>query len=115
MAARRGLANSERLALDSTHASASVTMVSAPCFVYGAVVTLTDTNATGVVTLNDVSASGDVATDAGKTLRIKLGAGGVSAGHASQHIQFNPPIFIQRQLAAAITNADVTVRYLAAS
>jgi hypothetical protein len=115
MAARRGLGNSERLGLDSTHASASVTMVAAPCFVFGAVISLTDTNATGVVTLNDVSASGDVATDAGKLLRFKIGAGGVSAGQSAQVITFNPPIYVQRTLAAAITNADVAVRYLPAS
>lgn len=116
MAVRRGLGNQERLAIDSTHASASVTLVSAPCFLYGVVVSKTDTNATGLATLNDVSASGDVAADINKTLRVKLSAGGVSAeGESAINIPFDPPIFIAKTLAVAITNAEVTVRYLAAS
>ncbi len=115
MAARRGLGNEERLGLDSTHVSASATLVFAPCFVYRAIVTLTDTNSTGVITLNDVSASGDVATDTIKLMRVKLGAGGVSAGAVAQVYNFNPPVYIQRTLAAAATNAEVAIHYLAAS
>jgi hypothetical protein len=116
MATRRGLGNEERLGLDSMHASASSTLVFAPCFVYRAIVSLTDTNASGLITLNDVSASGDVAADAAKVFKIKLGAGGISAGNNSAEVfNFNPPIYVQRTLAAAITNGDVAVHYVAAS
>lgn len=114
MATRRGLGNEERLGLDFVHSSGSNTLVSAPTFLFSVNVALIDTSATGKVTLADSSASGDAAAESAKMV-FKLGPLGASGGTTGQPIALPKPIYIQKGLVCALTNAEVSVTHLAAS
>lgn len=115
MAARRGIGNDERLALDFAHASASRSLSLAPCFLFAInSIALIDTSATGSVTLTDSSASGDAAKENEKMV-FKLGPLGASGGTSGIPVTLPKPIYISKSLVCAVTNAEVSVSYLAAS
>lgn len=114
MATRRGASNQDRLALDIVHVSADASLVLAPCFLYAINVALIDTSATGKVVIADSSASGDALNESAKWV-FKLGPLGASGGTSGTPVVFQKPVYIQKTLVADITNAEVSVQYLAAS
>ena len=113
MANRRGLSNQERLALSMATVTADASLVEAPCFLYSAVFSALVLTATGQVALGDSTASGDAIKELAK-IDVTFGAGGSSAANTSAVVMnFSPPIFIAKTLVADITNAKVSVTYLA--
>lgn len=116
MAQRRGMGNGERFALDMVTVTADASLVLGACFVYSMVCGLIDVSASGSVVLADSTASGSCDNESAK-IEVKLGAGAVSAGAFNGVFSkdFNPPIYVQKTLVADITNATVSVTYVAAS
>ena len=103
--------NAERLALDMATVSATATLVSAPCFVYSAVFSPTNTNTTGECSLADTSASADAIAESAK-IQVRFGSQGASASVAPVVMNFNPPLYIAQTLAAGTTGVQVSVTYL---
>lgn len=116
MASRRGMANSERLALNLANVTATGAVVAAPCYVYTLDASLSDTNATGVLSVGDSSAAGDLVKESTR-LDFRLGNGGASAAGGILVRNFIPPLYIATQLFFANSTGvnKVSVSYLAAS
>lgn len=111
---RRGPSNLERFALDSRAATATSTVASGPLYLHQVVVSLNDTNATGEIALSDVTATAgaDFGVAARQILRIKLGAGGVSAaGGAPLMFSMDKPRYVARDVGVSATNAFVSIGF----
>lgn len=107
----RGMKDGERFAVSTVHASASVTMITTPCYLWGYTVSHQDNSASGQCVLTDGTASADTDTDTSKVCDLILPDGGASAGTLPLNVEFNKPIFISKTLTVKITNADVCVRF----
>lgn len=117
MSRRRNPNNAERLASDLANVTATGAVVAAPCFVWSALITLSDSTTSGRLSLGDTTAAADLVKESTR-VDLKVGTAGAS-GNANPQTQVNfmPPLNVANQLMFANSTgiASVSVSYIAAS
>ena len=112
--ARRGANNAERFALDAETLTATGTVQAGPLALYQATITLNDTNATGELSLSDVTATAaaDFTAVDRRILKVRLGAGGLSANSGGPLVWTPPkPVYVKRDVGMSASNTFVSILF----